>query len=98
MEAEVLLGTKAIGSCHVMLGANDRDSAIISKHFARCKAEPFLSNLASLTSRCTPTQENGHDGGLRWWEVVVLLVDGAHGVDVFLCRTAVGCRLCETIW
>lgn len=42
--------------------------------------------LASLTRRGTPTQKNGNDGCLRWWKVVVLVVDGSHRTSYwFLC-------------
>lgn len=71
---------KAIGSCHVIQGANDRKSTMPMRSSRNnAHAAKIRSYLASLTRRCTPTQENGHDGCLRWWEVVVLLVGGAHG-------------------
>ena len=37
---------------------------------------PFI--FAALTCRCTPAQKNGHDGGLRWWKVVILIVVRTH--------------------
>ena len=53
----------------------------------------YSYHLASLTRRGTPTQENGNDGCLRWWKVVVLVVGGSHR-SVGFC----GPCICMLLW
>jgi hypothetical protein len=59
----------------------------------------YSYHLASLTRRGTPTQENGNDGCLRWWKVVVLVVDGSHR-SVGFCGpwSLYFCRYVAFIW